>query len=167
LHSIFAISGVSKWISAILDANEKIAFYSCRRRHSSRNPRASLLGIVENHLADRYVLPSPHYVQNAAQEIGENRGILNRVRLSWTRRTESCIVNNGSHFEQLLWLFHFILLLTITVLSLSCFSLRCFLNKSQALFFHHFTNHKWNSKNYNDKKLKTKHNLEWQKNLTF
>jgi hypothetical protein len=31
-----------------------------------------------------YVLHPPHYVQNAAQE---NRGILNRIRLSWTRRS--------------------------------------------------------------------------------
>jgi hypothetical protein len=29
----------------------------------------------------------PHYAQNAAQEIRENRGTLNRVRRSWTRRT--------------------------------------------------------------------------------
>jgi hypothetical protein len=29
-------------------------------------------------------------VQNAALEICENRGILNLVRLSWTRRTEAC-----------------------------------------------------------------------------
>jgi hypothetical protein len=41
-------------------------------------------------------------VQNAAQEIHENRGILNRGRLSWTRRAEACIANDGRHFEQLL-----------------------------------------------------------------
>jgi hypothetical protein len=28
--------------------------------------------------------------------------ILNRVRLSWTRRAEACIANDGRHFEQLL-----------------------------------------------------------------
>jgi hypothetical protein len=35
-------------------------------------------------------------VQNAAQEIRENRGILNRVRLSWARRrrSEAYIVND-------------------------------------------------------------------------
>jgi hypothetical protein len=44
----------------------------------------------------------PHYIQNAAQEIRENRDILNRVQLSWIRRTEACIVNDGRHFEQLL-----------------------------------------------------------------
>jgi hypothetical protein len=32
----------------------------------------------------------PHHVQNAAHEIRENRGILNRVRLSWTRPTKAC-----------------------------------------------------------------------------
>jgi hypothetical protein len=60
--------------------------------------------IVENHLVDPYVLPPPHYFQNAAQEIHEDiRDILNRMWLSWTRRTEACIVNNkGRHFEQLL-----------------------------------------------------------------
>jgi hypothetical protein len=62
----------------------------------SRNPRASLpavilinvwVGVFENHLVDPYVLPPPHYVQNAAQEIPEGiRGILNRMWLSWTRR---------------------------------------------------------------------------------
>jgi hypothetical protein len=41
-------------------------------------------------------------VQNAAQEIRQTRGILNRVRLSWARRAEACIANGGRHFEQLL-----------------------------------------------------------------
>jgi hypothetical protein len=36
-------------------------------------------GIVENHFVGPYVLPPPHYVQNGAQKIRENRGILNRV----------------------------------------------------------------------------------------
>jgi hypothetical protein len=62
----------------------------------------TLLLIVENHLVDPCALPPPHYVQNPVQEIRENRAILNRVRLSWTRRTEACIVNDGRHFEQLL-----------------------------------------------------------------
>jgi hypothetical protein len=31
----------------------------------------------------------PSYVQNVAQEIRDNRGILNRVRLSWTLRTKA------------------------------------------------------------------------------
>jgi hypothetical protein len=35
-----------------------------------------------------------HYLQNAAQGIRENRGILNRVRLSWKRHTEPCILSN-------------------------------------------------------------------------
>jgi hypothetical protein len=35
----------------------------------------------------------PHYVQNTAQEIRENRDILNR---------EACIAKDGKHFEQLL-----------------------------------------------------------------
>jgi hypothetical protein len=38
--------------------------------------------------------------QNTAQEIRQNRGILNRVRLSWARH--ACIANDGKHFEQLL-----------------------------------------------------------------
>jgi hypothetical protein len=38
-------------------------------------------------------------VQNAAQEIRRNRGILNRVPLSWAA---ACTANNGRHFEQLL-----------------------------------------------------------------
>jgi hypothetical protein len=41
-------------------------------------------------------------VQNAAQEIRQNRGTLNRVRLSWRRRAEASIANDGRHFEQLL-----------------------------------------------------------------
>jgi hypothetical protein len=58
-----------------------------------------LVGIVEN----PHVLPRPHYVQNAAQEIREDiRGILNRMWLSWTRRSEAYILNKGRHFEQLL-----------------------------------------------------------------
>jgi hypothetical protein len=54
------------------------------------------VGIVENHVVGPYVLPPPHYVQNAAQEIRENRiGILNRVRLlGHVIRTEVCITNN-------------------------------------------------------------------------
>jgi DNA-binding Lrp family transcriptional regulator len=40
-------------------------------------------------------------IQNAAHEIRQNGGILNRVRLSWTRRAEACIANDGRHFEQL------------------------------------------------------------------
>jgi hypothetical protein len=40
--------------------------------------------------------------QNAPQDIRENRGILNRILLSWTRRTEAYIANDGKHFEQLL-----------------------------------------------------------------
>jgi hypothetical protein len=41
-------------------------------------------------------------VQNAAQKIRQNRGTLNRVRLSWRRRVEASIANDGRHFEQLL-----------------------------------------------------------------
>jgi hypothetical protein len=59
------------------------------------------VGIVENHLVDPYVLSPPHYTQNPAQEVRENRGTLNRFRLSWTRRTEACIVKDGMHFDQL------------------------------------------------------------------
>jgi hypothetical protein len=40
-------------------------------------------------------------VQNTGQEMCQNRGILNRVRLSWARRAEACIANDGKHFEQL------------------------------------------------------------------
>jgi hypothetical protein len=58
-------------------------------------------------------------VQNAVQEIRQNRGILNRVQLSWARGAETCIANDGRHFEQLL----FMLLLTMTVFLLCC--LRC------------------------------------------
>jgi ABC-type nitrate/sulfonate/bicarbonate transport system permease component len=60
------------------------------------------VGIVEIHLVDPYVLPPPDYVQKAAQEICENRGILNRVRVSWTRCTEARIASDGWNFEQLL-----------------------------------------------------------------
>jgi hypothetical protein len=49
----------------------------------------------ENHLVDPYVLPPPQYIQNAAQEIRENRDILNRVWLSWIRRTGACIENEN------------------------------------------------------------------------
>jgi DNA-binding Lrp family transcriptional regulator len=40
-------------------------------------------------------------VENNAQEIRQNRGILNRVRVSWAPRAEPCIENDGRHFEQL------------------------------------------------------------------
>jgi hypothetical protein len=86
------------------------------------------VGIIENHLVGPYVLlrhlngellekiplairreiwhlhggVPPYYVQNAAQEIRQNRDILNRLRLSWTRRAEACIAKD---FEQLLWCF--------------------------------------------------------------
>jgi hypothetical protein len=77
-------------------------------------------------------------VQNAAQEI------LDLVRLSWVRRAEACIANGGRHFEQLLGCF-ILFLLTITVLLLCCLSLRCFLNKLEALFYRHLTNFMKNS----------------------
>jgi hypothetical protein len=38
-------------------------------------------------------------IQNAAHEIRQNGGILNRVRLSWTRRAEACIANDGSYLS--------------------------------------------------------------------
>jgi hypothetical protein len=41
-------------------------------------------------------------VQNVAQEIRQNRGILNRVRLSWACRAEACIANGNRDSEQLL-----------------------------------------------------------------
>jgi hypothetical protein len=41
-------------------------------------------------------------IQNAAQEIRQNNDILNRVWLSWTRRAEAWIANDGKHLEQLL-----------------------------------------------------------------
>jgi hypothetical protein len=71
-----------------------------------------------------------------AQEIRQNRGILNRVRLSWARRvllklalkTMAGILSNFFDVA-------FYALLTITV-----FLLCCFLNKLQTLFYHHFTN---------------------------
>jgi hypothetical protein len=34
-------------------------------------------------------------VQNATQEIRENRASLSRVQLSWARRAETCIANHG------------------------------------------------------------------------
>jgi hypothetical protein len=78
------------------------------------------VGIIENHLVGPYVLlrhlngellekiplairreiwhlhggVPPYYVQNAAQEIRQNRDILNRLRLSWTRRALQRILNN-------------------------------------------------------------------------
>jgi hypothetical protein len=86
--------------------------------------------IVENHLIGPYVwlgrLNGEGYLQffnevlfdtfmmvyrlitfktRAAQEIRENRGIMNRVRVSWTRLAEACIVNDGRYFEQLLCLY--------------------------------------------------------------
>jgi hypothetical protein len=36
------------------------------------------------------------------QEIRQNRGILNRVGLSWARGAEACITNDDTHFEHLL-----------------------------------------------------------------
>jgi ABC-type nitrate/sulfonate/bicarbonate transport system permease component len=83
---------------------------SRQREDSSQNPRALLpavilinvwVGIVEHHLVDPCVLPPPHYVQNIAQEIRKNRGILNlnRVRLSWTQQA----------FWATSFMFHFIL----------------------------------------------------------
>jgi inner membrane protein involved in colicin E2 resistance len=76
-----------------------------------------------------------------AQEIRQNRGILNRVRLSWVRRvllklalkTMAGILSNFFDVA-------FYALLTITVFLLCSLSLCCFLNKLQALFYHHFTN---------------------------
>jgi hypothetical protein len=80
-------------------------------------------------------------VQNAAQ------GILNRVWFSWARRrrTEACVENDGKHFGATSFMFHFVLLLTITVLFLCCLSLCCFLNQLQALFYHYFRNYIKNS----------------------
>jgi ABC-type nitrate/sulfonate/bicarbonate transport system permease component len=83
---------------------------SRQREDSSQNPRALLpavilinvwVGIVEHHLVDPCVLPPPHYVQNIAQEIRKNRGILNlnRVQLSWTQQA----------FWATSFMFHFIL----------------------------------------------------------
>jgi hypothetical protein len=40
-------------------------------------------------------------VQNATQEIRQNRGIVKLFWFSWARRAEACIVNDGRHFEQL------------------------------------------------------------------
>jgi hypothetical protein len=64
------------------------------------------LGIVGNHLVDPNVLPPPLYIQSATQEIRENRGILNRVRLSWTRRIEASIVNDATMAGILTNFFH-------------------------------------------------------------
>jgi hypothetical protein len=78
------------------------------------------VGIVENHLVGPYIFPGvwikrkfagitrgkfsrnstrnvvdsapSYYVQNATQEIPENRYILNWVPVSWTRRAESMYV---------------------------------------------------------------------------
>jgi hypothetical protein len=41
-------------------------------------------------------------VSDTAQEIRQNKGILNRVRLSRARDAEACIANDGELFEQLL-----------------------------------------------------------------
>jgi hypothetical protein len=49
-----------------------------------------------------FTMVKVNYVQNAPQDIRENRGILNRILLSWIRRTEAYIANDGKHFEQLL-----------------------------------------------------------------
>jgi hypothetical protein len=56
-------------------------------------------------------------VQNATQEIRQNRGIVKLFWFSWARRAEACIVNDGKHFEQLL----------------SCFIL-CFFTRNYSLF---------------------------------
>jgi hypothetical protein len=93
-------------------------------------------------------------VQNAAQEIRHNRGILNRVRLSWTRSSDwSLHCKRWEAFWATSLILHFILLLTITVFLLCRLNLCCFLNKLQALFYHltNLTkNSWWNSKNLND-----------------
>jgi hypothetical protein len=84
------------------------------RRHSSRNSRASFpavilinvwVGIVENHLVSWIPMFYLRLIMFKTQEIHENRGILNRVGLSWTCCTEACIANDARHFEQLLWCF--------------------------------------------------------------
>jgi hypothetical protein len=58
-------------------------------------PEEEILHEIENQPSLR--------VQNSDEEIRQNRGILNRVHLSWTRRAEACIciANDGKHFEQL------------------------------------------------------------------
>jgi hypothetical protein len=67
-------------------------------------------------------------VQNAAQEIDQNRGILNRSRLSWVRRAEAWIANDGRHFEQLLDVSFYAFTHNYNLFTL-LFNLRCFLNK--------------------------------------
>jgi hypothetical protein len=85
-----------------LAANEKIAFQLKKKKFFTKFKTTQFVVWLR--------------VQNAAQEIRENRGILNRVRLSWTRRAEACVANDGKNFEQLL-------LLKITVFVLCCLSL--------------------------------------------
>lgn len=38
----------------------------------------------------------------AAEDIRNNREVLARVRRNWLRRSEACILSQGSHFEHLL-----------------------------------------------------------------
>jgi hypothetical protein len=71
MHSTFAISSVSKEISVIiLAAEEDIP-------HEIKDSLINVwVGIVGNHIVGPYVLLPPDYVQNGAQEIRENKGIM-------------------------------------------------------------------------------------------
>jgi hypothetical protein len=75
-----------------LAANEKIAFQLKKKKFFTKFKTTQFVVWLR--------------VQNAAQEIRENRGILNRVGLSWTRRAEACVANDGKNFEQLLLYFY-------------------------------------------------------------
>jgi hypothetical protein len=69
-------------------------------RHEIENqPRISIRRLANHLRVSQFVVWLR--VQNAAQEIRQNRGLPNRVR-SWACRTEACIANDGKHFEQLL-----------------------------------------------------------------
>jgi hypothetical protein len=56
--------------------------------------------------------------RHSAQEIRQNRDILNRIRLSWTRGAEASVANFGRHSEHLLL----------------CF-IQCFYSQLQSFYF--------------------------------
>jgi hypothetical protein len=84
-------------MSAILADNEKIAFWLQKLKFFTKlkTSHEQVLGVLQ--ITWEFLNLR---VQNAAQEIRQNRGLLNQVRLSWTRGVETCIANDGRHFEQ-------------------------------------------------------------------
>jgi hypothetical protein len=115
-----------------LAANEKIAFQLQKQFFTKlKTSHEQILGVLQ--ITWKFLGLRG---QNSAQKIRQNRDILNRVRLSWARRAQSCIVNDGKHFFDV----EFFAFTHNYSLFLCCLRLCCFLSKLQALFYHHFSN---------------------------